>query len=74
MSLALYALFFHFILDHEWMRGLIHKLDEHTRNYDLYALVIYAFLWYIPLIIGISILTFLTLDLLYAYIKNKLTR
>lgn len=60
-----------YILDHEAMRDIINKLDRQSSDYDLYALIIYAVLWYVPLIIGGCLLTFIPLGLFIVFSKNK---
>mgnify|MGYP000229951411 CR=1 FL=1 len=60
-----------YILDHEGMQRIIAVMDRNSRGYELYALVAYAVLWYVPLIIGTCLLTFIPIGLLIVFIKNK---
>ncbi len=60
-----------YILDHEGMQRIIEVMDRSSRGYDLYALCVYAVVWYVPLIIGTCLLTFIPIGLLIVFIKNK---
>ncbi|NOQ72462.1 MAG: hypothetical protein GQ574_10700 [Crocinitomix sp.] len=62
------------ILDHEGIRSFIDMLDRHSRDDGLYFLIVYALIWYVPLIIGICIWTFVPLGLLIVHLKNKKKR
>ena len=60
-----------YILDHEGMQRIIEMMDRSSRGEDLLAVVVYAILWYVPIIIGSCLLTFIPLGLLIVYLKNK---
>ena len=59
-----------YILDHEFMRSTIKKI-QNANDTNLQTPVIYAALWYVPLIIGSCILTFIPIRILVVHLKNK---
>ena len=52
------------------MQTAIKKLDQANEE-NLKALVIYAVLWYIPLIVGFCLLTFIPIGLIVVHLNNK---